>query len=325
MKILLALQSGFSRSLRGWKGILVFWFLSFAMVSLIVIPLKAGLNAALGQSMITEKLMKGINFDVLGDLGKNLRLIGSSLASGMILLGLAAIVLDIFITGGLFGIVRRDSDKATSENIFRDSVRNFWPFMIISLVIYIILALLIVFLVVIPASVAGNAASAPEGLVFRVLEISAPVFGLALSVLLLVADYARAWQAARYEHASFKAIGFGFSQTFRTILPSVALMLIMMLLQLLVALAVFKLIASFTPVRGGGVFLLFILSQLLLILKFFFKVVRFAGVTALMELYAPGAGAGSANLLITSGVMPPENNTMPSPENIHGTDYTLKL
>ena len=81
------------------------------MVSLLVVPLKASLNAAFGKSMVTEKLMKGINFDVLGDLGTNLHSIGSSLFAGIILLSLSAILVNIFIAGGLFDSVKKDSDR----------------------------------------------------------------------------------------------------------------------------------------------------------------------------------------------------------------------
>ncbi len=298
MKILLAIQSGFSRSFRSWKGILIFWFISFATVSMLVLPIKAGLNTALGQSMVTEKLANGINMDVLGDLGKNLRLIGSTLFAGVIGLAFAAVVIDVFIAGGLFSSVGSGSDEPTSENIFRASSKKFWPFLLISLVIYMILILLFVFLIIIPASIAGNAESAPEGIMFRTLAITIPFFILAVSVILLVADYSRAWQTAGLKNASFRALGFGFSQTFKTIFPSFGLMIIMLLLQVLVGWLMIKIIAGFTPATGKGVVLLFVVSQILLIIKFFLKVVRYASVTSLMELNSLKEISGAGNPVV---------------------------
>jgi len=283
MKIILAIKSGFSRSLRSWKGILVFWILSFVTVSLLVLPLKAGLNAAFGSSMITEKLINGINLDVLGDLGRNLHSMGSSLLSGTILLCIVAILTDTFIAGGLFESVRSGNDRLSGENFFRASGKNFLPFLIVSLILSLILICLIVLVLVVPVSVAANAESAPEGTIFRTLAVSCPVFIVAASIIMLVADYARAWQAARVQNAGFKALGFGFSKTFSTFFTSFVLMILLLIIQALPGLAIAAIITGYTPSTGGGVFLLFVLSQLLIITRIFLKVVRYGSVTALME------------------------------------------
>jgi hypothetical protein len=108
-----------------------------------------------------------------------------------------------------------------------------------------------------------------------------------MSLILLVADYARAWQASRTQNACFRALGFGFSQTFRSFLSSYPLIIILLILQSLPAWGVIKLISGYTPVTGGGVFLLFIISQLIIVLKIFLKVLRFGSITALMEQNLP--------------------------------------
>jgi hypothetical protein len=233
--------------------------------------------------MITEKLVKGIDIDVLGDLGTNLHSLYSSLTSGLIILSLVAVLLNIFITGGLFDSVKIGSAGFSSENFFRASAKNFWSYMIITLMLYIIIIALIIVVVIIPVSVASKAESAPEGMVFRILVVCASAFMLAMMVLLLVADYARAWQAARSESAGFKALGYGFSQTFTTFLSSFPLMLMMFVLQAIVAWIMIKVIAGIVPVKGGGILMLFIISQLILFLKLFIKVLRYGSVTSLME------------------------------------------
>ena len=283
MKIFLALKSGFARSVNAWKGILVYWLVSLVMVSFLVIPLKASLKAALGKSMVTEKLADGINFDILGDFGTNLHSMGSSLFAGIILLVLVAILVNIFIAGGLFSAVRNSTVKVTSMEFFSASAQKFWPYLVISVLLYLIALLLIICIIVLPVSIAGNAESAPEGTTLKVLAISGSVFVLVISILLLVADYARAWQAGRTDNACFKALGYGFSQTFRTFLSSFGLMLLIVLLQGLLALCVMKIIAGFTPSSGSGVVMLFIISQLMFALKIFLKVMRYGSVTSLME------------------------------------------
>jgi hypothetical protein len=290
MKILLAIKSGFSRSLKSWKGILLFWSVSFFSVSLIVVPLKAGLKSSLGSSMITGKLAKGIDIDVLGDLGTNLHSLFSSLTSGLLILSVVAVILNIFITGGLFDSIKSGSAGFSSENFFRASAKNFWSYMIITLMLYIIITALIIVIVVIPVSVASRAESAPEGMVFRILVVCSSAFMLAMMVILLVADYARAWQASRSQSAGFKALGYGFSRTFSTILTSFPLMLIVFVLQAIVAWIMIKVIAGIVPAKGGGVLILFLISQLILFLKLFLKVLRYGSVTSLMEQNLKPAG-----------------------------------
>ncbi|MBK7713387.1 MAG: hypothetical protein IPJ37_22505 [Bacteroidales bacterium] len=283
MKLAYAIKTGLSRSLKAWKGIIVFWLISIFMVSFLVVPFKAGMKAVLGKSMITEKLTEGLNLDVLGDFGTNFTSMGASLFSGVLVLALAAILVNIFITGGFFNSVKSSDLKGTYQEFFRASAKNFWPFLVISSILYIIALLLIIVIIVVPVSIAGNAESAPEGIIFKTLAISGSVFILAISIVFLVADYARAWQAARAESAGFKALGFGFRQTFRTFFQSLGLMLLIIVLQVLVAWCVMKIIAIYTPSRGAGVFLLFIVSQLLLVVKILIKVLRYASVSSLME------------------------------------------
>jgi hypothetical protein len=283
MKIILAVKSGLSTSIRAWKGVLIFWFISLVMVSFLIIPLRASLNAVFGNSMIIEKLVNGINVDVLGDMGPNLHPIVSSLFSGIMMLILGAFVINAFITGGLFNSLKKGTARFSAETFFSSSSKNFWSFLIISAVLYIIIIFLIIIVIVIPVSIAVNAEYSPEGTVFRTLAISCSVFLVAVTLILLVADYARAWQAIHHKNACFKALGFGFSQTFRTILSSFTVMIIIFVFQAIVAWGMIEIIEGYTPATGGGVLRLFLVTQLLVILKVFFKTLRYASVTSLMD------------------------------------------
>jgi hypothetical protein len=311
MKIFLAIKSGFIRSVTAWKGILVVWFISLAMVSMIVVPLKTSLNSAIGSSMVTEKFMKGINFDVMGDLLKNMSSLSPSLFSGFITLSLLSILVNAFITGGLFDALKKGTEKFSSEKFFSSSAKNFWPFLLISVILYLILIFLFIIVIVIPVAFAANADPVPEGSVFIAFCITLPVFMAGATMIYLVADYARACQVSQLHKASFKALGYGFNQTFRTFNTSFPLVIIMLLFQILPAWAMIKIIAGYTPSISGGIFLLFTASQLLLLLKMFFKVLRYGSITSLMEL----------NQISVSPLT--ENKLTSAPENF--TDFTMEI
>lgn len=285
MKIINAMKVGLYRSVKAWKGIIILWFISLIMVSLITGPFRAGVKAGFRNSMITEKLAEGINIDAIGDLGTNLISLVASLFSGIILLSITGILVGIFVSGGLFDALKRGSEKFSVQNFFNASSRNFWPFMIISFMLYLIVLFLIIFLVVVPFMIAVRPETVSELTVFRTLAVSGSLFLLAMTVVFLVADYSRAWQASQMKAEPFKSLGYGFRQTFRTFFSSFSLMIIIMFLQALVFCGLMALIAGFAPVTGGGTFMVLLLSQLLFIIKIFLKVLRFASIISLMEWY----------------------------------------
>jgi hypothetical protein len=101
--------------------------------------------------------------------------------------------------------------------------------------------------------------------------------------MLLVADYARAWQVTCEKPSCFKAIGFGFSNTFSNFRASYPLMLVILSVQILFFILVFTTIPGWRPVSAAGIIFLFLLSQILFFIKVFLKVWRYGSVTALME------------------------------------------
>ncbi len=103
-------------------------------------------------------------------------------------------------------------------------------------------------------------------------------------IFTLVADYARAWHVAQDKLACFKALGFGFSRTFGTFLSSYPMMLILLVIQLVFTLIVMLFLSRWKPGTGGGVFLLFLASQILFYIKCGLKVWRYGSVTSLMEI-----------------------------------------
>ena len=284
MKIFIPIKAGLLRTSKSWKGILIIWLCSLLLVSLVAIPLKGALKSGFGNSMITELLKNGINIEVFADLGANFRSIFSSFSSGLFMSVLVGFIINSFLSGGLFNSLKGLSEKFSATEFFKASARNFWSFFIITFIISVITLLLIIIIIVIPVTIVSQNEVTSEGAAFRTAVIVTSIFLLFLPILLLVADYARAWQVLHEKNAGFKAIGFGFSRTFRTFIPSYCLMLILMIIQVLYGWLVLIIIASMKPVTGGAVLLLFILSQMLFFIKILLKGWRYGSVTRLMEI-----------------------------------------
>lgn len=162
--------------------------------------------------------------------------------------------------------------------------KNFWSFIIISLIISLTILILAILIIVIPVLIVSQSAVLSEGAVFKTAIISGSVFIFVLALFLIVADYTRAWIVAHDKNTCFKALAYGLKVTFRTFFPSYSLMLILLTFKLLFGWFVFSLLSVIRPATGVGIVLLFIMSQFLFFIKIMLKAWRFGSITRLMEL-----------------------------------------
>lgn len=281
MSIFNHLKSGIERSLKSWKCILIIWFSSLLLVTLFAQPLKSGINNIMGSSMITEKLNNGFDLDVIANTGTGFLPVLSAFSSGLILVILTGFLMNVFFSGGLFSVLSNSDNRIKISHFFSGAASNFWSFLIIEVLLLLIMAFLITALMVVPVIIARGAES--EKTVLVTLKTTAIILLFILPVVLLVADYSRSWQVVTEKKDPFAAVGIGFRRTFGRFLVSYLIMALIIIIQFLFTWLVFKLIAGMKPISGGGVFLLFLLSQFSVILKTGLRVWRYGSVTSLFE------------------------------------------
>ena len=283
MKILSHLKKGAVRSLKAWKGVLVIWFLIFILISLVVLPVRSGFKSMIGSSMITELLTESINADVITDLLQGVRSLMPVLKSGFLLIILMGFFMNAFLTGGIFSILGNKNNNHSISHFFAGGASNFWSVLVINLMVTLIFIVTVSILGGIPALIVTGSGTPEPGSMGKVIRISMIIMALLLPVILLVADYARAWQVVHDSKKPFKAIGFGFSRSFKTFLVSYPVMLILVLIQSGFGALVMSNLLTSKPATGGGVFLLFLSSQILFFLRLMLRVWRYGSVTSLME------------------------------------------
>jgi hypothetical protein len=289
MKIFKALGSGCLRSLKTWKGIIIFWFISLALVSVVALPMKSAMKTGFGQSAITGRLMNGIDIEALSDLGSVYSSLTHYFSAGLLLLLLLWVLVNAFITGGLFNSLKSNEEKFSSGEFFRASSRNFLPFLGITMIISTILIILALIFVVIPFNGIISPVNPDESVPWNIMYISVLFYVLISQIFVLVADYARAWQVKNEKPACFRAIGFGFSRTFRRFLSSFPMMFLIWIIQALFLFLVLRVIGRWKPVTGIGITGLFLLSQFLFFMRLLLKVWRYGSVTSLKEINDPSA------------------------------------
>lgn len=283
MKIIAALKTGASRSVKAWKGAMIICLALLILISLFAIPVKGVLKAGFGSSTITNELLKDFNLDVIGDLVADVKGLASFSASGFFLIFFTGILLYVFFSGGLFNCLKVNSGRFTVTEFFRASAKNFWSFFGITLIISLILFVLSLFIIAVPAGISFASNTETDTVRLIAVIVSAVVLIFAQILLFTVADFARAGYVAGGKPAVFKAIGYGFKMTFDNFLSAVPLMLVLYVVQSLFGGLVMKIILSWKPATGGTVFLLFILSQLLFFVIISLRSWRYASITSLME------------------------------------------
>jgi hypothetical protein len=103
-----------------------------------------------------------------------------------------------------------------------------------------------------------------------------------LPLFLLPADYARARIVSSESAGAFKALGFGFSKTFKTFLSSYPLMLILMFSQSVFTWLAVSFTAGMKPSSGATLFLLFLISQTFVLIKIMLRIWRYGSVSNML-------------------------------------------
>jgi hypothetical protein len=283
MKIFSSLDKGLSRVMISLKGVLIVWLTVFFLVIAFIYPLRGSMSSAFGNSLITEKLAQGFDIEVFADLGPALGSMLSYITAGFILIYFIGFVLNAFLTAGLFGSLKNWNGKFSSQEFFRSGSKNFWPFFLISLIITAIIIIITGILMVVPIAITTMSDSMPEKTRITILIAAGAVNLLLMPVFLLIADYSRAWKASHEEESCFRAIGFGFSHTFSKFWSSYLMMVLLIFSQMILGTIILIILPDWRPVTGGGVFLMLIISQLLLLARLMLKTWRYASVTSFME------------------------------------------
>lgn len=283
MNILIALKAGADRMFRAWKNVMLVWFVMLILITSVVSPLRGALQSGFGASMITEKLTSGIIPEAFTDLGPVFSSILSAFSRGFFTLILVSFLLNAFFTGGLFDSVRNDSGERTVKEFMKACVTNFWSYTLILIITDLMLIFTVLLLSLISGIFLDLSGDHGEVAVFRIIVIALFIFILLLPVILLVADYARAWKAANINGGVFRAIGKGFSHTFGKFAASWPLMVVILLVNALFLWLVVAILPGITPQSGTGIFLLFLLSQGMFIIKLMLKLLRYSAVTCMME------------------------------------------
>ncbi len=286
MKVITTLLSGFQKTLRSGRFVLLAWAVIFLLGTVFAFPIKAGLKRAAGNSMILDRLQDGVLIDVFADMGRSFTTITFMSLSGFLLIVVAGLMVNAFLTRGIFGVLRGTAGTVRFSDFFSHSPKNYWSFLGISVFLRFTILILSLIMIVIPVSTLGPGQSVSPEKTFIVVAVSAFCFIFIIPVFILVSDYARAWQVMHPTASFMNSLGAGFSLTFGRFFVSYSYVLMLCAMQLTFFIIVFSLMQNWKP-SGPGTFLFVIAVQMVTIAGLFLRYWRFAGVTSLLEQISP--------------------------------------
>ncbi|HNX65957.1 MAG TPA: hypothetical protein PKH02_03690 [Bacteroidales bacterium] len=281
MKIFSAVAKGAVKSVKSYNLAITTWLITFIMIWSASLVLKASFNSMFGDSMISESLLGGFDVSILADLGNRI----APFINGMLLtttfIILFGVLVNTFFAGGFYGRFAYQATDHTISDFFRSSARFFFPYLGIAALI----ALMIIFwaglLFGLPLLLSDAASRGTATMTF-LMRLFGVVFLLGLPVLLLFADTARSSMAYSGKRNMFRAVGDGFRATFHKFLKNYISEFIVMIASILLSLLLLWLLKDLVPEKGGMIFLFFILTQVIALLKVWVRSWRYATVTELV-------------------------------------------
>jgi len=275
MSFFTTLRNGAAAAVKSYKLILVVWITTLALVLAVGFPIKSFMNGIFGNSMAIERLNDGFDLGLAGDIGKPFGALLAAVSAGTFLAGTAGFFIMTFFAGGLFRRFTLAWGGLRVSDFLRASASNFFPFLKVALLMMLIIGAYTFLLIGLPAIVVTviSGSGIPSGKFMYVFYV---IWGLGLPIWFFVADASRRWMAATGCGKVFRALGAGFRALKERFWLKYGIVLTVTAINAVFVAGLFWFTAVATPDRGFTVFLFFIATQTLFIIRLLMKAWRYA-------------------------------------------------
>ncbi|MGC8896894.1 MAG: hypothetical protein ACP5ON_01465 [Bacteroidota bacterium] len=260
-----SIREGLQRTIRSWRMLLPLYLINLLVAVIAVAPVAQVVQHYWGPSLLSTSLRKGLNFTAIYEL----LLYNAAAIRPIIMLWLILFmvyeVLSIFLDGGIISALKSGESRGISRRLFGEGAAYFWRFMrlfFISLVAYLITALLAKLVDSILARLMANSTLHTEILLILLIRIIIAAFFLAFTRMVM--DYSKVItvleNSRTMRHSVWKGLKFSvshFSKTYGMFLSLLFIYIITVALQTAVNYSINETTASL-------VVMLFVVEQLFL-------------------------------------------------------------
>ncbi|MFN2313673.1 MAG: hypothetical protein ABR531_04410 [Bacteroidales bacterium] len=277
MALLRTLSRGAAAAASSYKLIMLMWVVTLVMILFVSVPLKSFLVNIFGNSMTVERFADGFDLGLAGDLGKPFVNLMSAASLGGLLLLVGGFFLYTFFAGGLFASYATAWGGLKANAFIRESARNFLPFLKIAILMLLITGAWTFIVIGIPiiVTMVVSKGSPPGSNIFYLFYA---LWLLGLPVWLFVADASRRYVAATGSGKVFRALGAGFRTLAERFWLSYGIVLVILVLNIIFIFLSLWFTAWSVPSKGWMIFLFFLATQALFIIRLLMKAWRYASV-----------------------------------------------
>jgi len=275
---------GAAKMLASYKLLTFMWLTTMLMICMVALPLKTGLKSIFGKSLATDRLLDGFDLGLTGDMGPAFGQLLSSATVGALILLMVGFLLHTFFAGGLFSKYTTEYGQFSISSFLKSSASHFLTYLGIAVLMMLIILGWTLLTFILPVVLIISSTDDPTSLM-KINGLLFALWGLGMPVWFLVADHSRRWVASTGVHRVFKALGEGFGSLKKKFLRSYLVILIITVINVLFVMLAFYLTASSVPEKSLVIFLFFLGTQALFIIRLSLKAWRYATVTELALKY----------------------------------------
>lgn len=271
MKIIQSYKGGWAVSLNSKRMASLIYLVNLILALLLVIPFYGLFNSVAGASLLPENLIQNFDATAFGDF---LRDGGKAFAfylKGLIPWLILFLVLGVFYQGGIISWVSNHKEKFSTRAFVSQGVKYLWPFAKTCFYTLIIQALfaLVVYL---PVALILGQENLTDQYIGRTLLVAIPIHFVLLIFGTMIAEYTRFFifssGTTKVLKSLWKAVKFCFRKFFR--LFGIYILWVLVPLALLIAFYFIRI--NWSVNTGLMVFLLFIVQQLFIWLRVMLRI-----------------------------------------------------
>lgn len=284
MTALSAYKSAWKAVLGTRKMWLLLYGLTFLLAFLSSMPLKGFMAKNLGNSLSLNQSLPGFDYGFIGDILNEYGDVINLILNQSFVLVVCFFLISIFLLGGIISIFKQKEIVYNGVVFWEGCSRYFWRLLRLSLYfIFFHLLLLGIFVSIYLARTNGFNPFETESeiLWIRTFQIMTPIYLLFATFLFLVHDYAK----LHVVHSNKILLTIPILQTFRFVFRNLGKFFSLYLLNILTFLFFFGIYYflknSFLADSFGSITLLFLLTQLFVILRVGLKLLNLSGVALL--------------------------------------------
>ena len=274
MKILKSYYEGFNLAVKTKKMAAVIFVITLFLALILAIPFGNTVEKDAGNSMAFASLLKDFNYTVYQDFMNKFSNSIKPYISIALWMGIFYLLFTIFFEGGILTILKRKEDKYSLVTFWKGSGAYFSRFF--RLAVYSIIIQVVIFLVVyIPLvnilnSMWGSVES--EATLFYVGLSGVSIHILLFIFILTATDYAKIMMIENESLKPFKTLLRAFGFVVKHFLSTYFLYLSLLIIPVLLFVIYFKVEVLIGMSTGLGIFLIFIIQQLLIFCRVFIKI-----------------------------------------------------